>query len=420
MPAATAKKSSATSRSRRPRSSGKPAEPKTVPTVLQDRFEVELFGTVVQDLVTIVKVVALAASKDDAREILTGVLIESDGAGTVKFRATDAYRLHVVTWKPPADDPWPKLRAIVPAAWLARVLPNRRIHPAYRFELTVADGRITWFDDASGERFSKTLIGEADVKFPATDKIIPALDATDTDQVRAFNPKQLADIFKAAHIFGDGGYRGAAGPPARPDDPVPVHRPERRAERNRRPADGPDARSDRLMAAEYKPAPEVAEIARQLITRVTQHQELVNATILYLFRSEAATSRGRTILGRARKVTGLNAWLSHPDLIPRPGCFTEPGEFFIIEIAHDTWARLDDSQRVALVDHELSHCAVGYTEDGRMQLAMRHHDVEEFLGVLNRNGLWKEDVQQLGIVASEQLSLALDRIPAQASEGGDS
>ena len=36
--------------------------------------------------------------------------------------------------------------------------------------------------------------------------------------------------------------------------------------------------------------------------------------------------------------------------------------------------------------------------------------------VLDSNGLWKADVQQLGIVASEQLSLALDRIPAQATD----
>lgn len=169
------------------------------------------------------------------------------------------------------------------------------------------------------------------------------------------------------------------------------------------------------MATEYRPAPEVAEIARQLITRVTGHQELVNAPIVYVFRDEASTTRGRTVLGKARKISGLNAWLSHPELTPRPGSFSEPGEYFVIEIAHDCWERLDDAQRVALVDHELSHCAVGYTEDGRMQLAMRHHDVEEFLGVLDRNGLWKEDVQRLGIVASEQLSLALDRIPAQAS-----
>lgn len=172
------------------------------------------------------------------------------------------------------------------------------------------------------------------------------------------------------------------------------------------------------MANEYKPAPEVAEIARQLIARVTQHQPLVDVDITYLFIKDAPKSKGRNVLGRARKVSGLQAWLGHPDIDP-PSAFVEPTDFFVIEISHNTWRDLDDSQRVALVDHELSHCAVDYDDEtGEPVLKMRTHDVEEFIGVINRNGLWKEDVQQLGIVSSEQLSLALDRIPAQASTDG--
>lgn len=197
----------ATATKKRPTRSRKPTEPVEVPSVLTDRFEVELFGSAAQDLVTIVKVVTLAASRDDAREVLTGMLIESDGEGTVTFSATDSYRLHVVEWKPPNDKPWPKLRAVVPAMWMARVLPKRRLHPAWRFELTVGAGRITWLDDASGERFSKPLISEANIPYPNVSGIVPADDAGDVDAVRGFNPKLLADIFKAAHMFGDAGYK---------------------------------------------------------------------------------------------------------------------------------------------------------------------------------------------------------------------
>lgn len=166
------------------------------------------------------------------------------------------------------------------------------------------------------------------------------------------------------------------------------------------------------MPALFKPAPEVAEIARQLITRVVQHQELVNVHIEYLFLEQAQKSGGRTVLGRARKITGLNAWLAAPG--KRPKGFSLPEEFFVIDIAHDKWVQMDDNQRVALVDHELSHCGWHLNDEDMPVLTIRQHDVEEFIGVLSRNGLWKEDVQQLGIVASEQLSLALDRIPAQA------
>jgi hypothetical protein len=174
--------------------------------------------------------------------------------------------------------------------------------------------------------------------------------------------------------------------------------------------------------AEYSPAPTVAEIAHQLIHRVEQHHNLVDAHIEYVFIKEAPKTRGREVWGRARKIGGLGAWIANPQQTKRPALgagFTEPWPFFVIEISHDVWTCIDDSQRVALVDHELSHCVVEYDEDsGEPKLGMRHHDVEEFLGVITRNGLWKQDVQSLGIAASEQLSLALDRIPAQAAAEG--
>lgn len=173
------------------------------------------------------------------------------------------------------------------------------------------------------------------------------------------------------------------------------------------------------MPNEYRPAPDVAEIARLLIVRVAQHQELVNARIEYVFIKDAPKSRGRETWGRARKVTGLQAWLSNPETLPHPAGFVVPSEFFVIEISHSVWLTLDDGQKVALVDHELSHCAITYDEEtGAPKLAMRHHDVEEFVGVITRNGLWKQDVQYLGICAAEQLRLDVDRVEAAAQTGG--
>ncbi len=170
--------------------------------------------------------------------------------------------------------------------------------------------------------------------------------------------------------------------------------------------------------AEYRPAPDVAEIARHLISKVEQHHELVNAHIEYVFIDEAPESKGRTIWGRARKVSGLNAYLARQHEASEDGADFEPPEsFFVIEISHDIWEHLRDDQRTALVDHELSHCVASYnTKTGVYDLATRSHDLEEFLGIVARHGLWKTDVQQFGIVASEQLSLAIDRIPAHAAE----
>lgn len=159
---------------------------------------------------------------------------------------------------------------------------------------------------------------------------------------------------------------------------------------------------------EYRHAPEVAEIARKLIAAVADHHELVNAHIVYVFRTKASKSRGHETWGKARKPTGLQAWLANPE--QTHDVWSEPWPFFVIEIAWDVWQRLDDGQKVALVDHELCHCAVGYSEDGELQLSMRHHDVEEFVGVIKRNGLWRESVQDIGRVSAEQLELSFERV----------
>lgn len=197
MAAASATKKRPT-RSRKQRT--EPPAETLVPPVLRERVEVEMDGNVAAELVRIVKVVSIAASRDDARELLTGVLFESDGEGTVKVVATDSYRLHVVTWK----QDWPAVRAVIPASWLARVMPKRRLHAAWYFRLTIADGKITWEDLAAQERFTKALISEVNVPYPNVDKLIDLASSGDgdTEKVRAFNPKLLADIFKAADLFG--------------------------------------------------------------------------------------------------------------------------------------------------------------------------------------------------------------------------
>lgn len=163
------------------------------------------------------------------------------------------------------------------------------------------------------------------------------------------------------------------------------------------------------MAGEYMDAPEVAEIARDLIAKVASHNDLVDARIAYVFIRKAPTSRGHQIWGRARRITGLQAFLSNPEQ-PRTS-FAEGAEYFVIEISHDIWQGLDDGGKRALVDHELSHCAMVWDEDDQTWvLAMRHHDVEEFIGVLQRNGLWRPVLQDMASHAAEQLALAFDRI----------
>ena len=150
----------------------------------------------------------------------------------------------------------------------------------------------------------------------------------------------------------------------------------------------------------YTPAPDVASIAGDLIATVDDHGDLAGVDIVYCWRDKASKSKGRTVLGTARKVTGLNAFLARDQQDDEP--------LFVIEIAQDEWLDLTTKQRYALVDHELSHLRVKIGDDGERDLTIRGHDVEEFRAVIDRHGFWKADVADFAVSVSEQMRLAID------------
>lgn len=146
---------------------------------------------------------------------------------------------------------------------------------------------------------------------------------------------------------------------------------------------------------EYTWAPDVEVVVKDIIGTVEQHHDLVHAQILCVFRDKAATSRGRLVLGRARKLGGLVAFLVDDD---------DERPLFVLEFAGDLWQTLNDKQRRALVDHELSHLTMEKDKYGQWVGGTRGHDLEEFLGVIDRHGLWKEDVASLGTLAAAKHS----------------
>lgn len=160
----------------------------------------------------------------------------------------------------------------------------------------------------------------------------------------------------------------------------------------------------------YASAPAVAHIAGDLIATVPDHADLAGVDIVYVWRDKAAKSRGRTVLGKARKVSGLNALLAR-DL-------EDDAPLFVVEIAQDEWLDLTTKQRYALVDHELSHLRVKIGDDGERDLSIRGHDVEEFKAVIDRHGFWKPDVADFAVSVSEQMRLSIDGLALD--EGDDS
>lgn len=153
----------------------------------------------------------------------------------------------------------------------------------------------------------------------------------------------------------------------------------------------------------YRHAAEVEEIAGKLIAE--HHTDLAGQTIRYVFREKATTSRGAAVLGKARKISGLNAALV--SLVGRDEV-DDPAQFFVIEIAEDAWSALNKDQRVALVDHELCHFATDEDSEGNQRLILRPHDLEEFTQVVDRHGLWRPPVEAFAAVvkaAAGQLSI---------------
>lgn len=146
------------------------------------------------------------------------------------------------------------------------------------------------------------------------------------------------------------------------------------------------------MSVTYKPAPPVEAIARKLIGK--HHTDLADVSVEFVFRSEHAERHGHAVLGKARKVSGLNAFLMHWGEARAVGEQPLEGDdsveaFFVIEIAEDLWWMLSPAQKEALVDHELSHCRTKVNKDEEVVLFVAPHDVEEFGGVAERHGAWK-------------------------------
>lgn len=127
------------------------------------------------------------------------------------------------------------------------------------------------------------------------------------------------------------------------------------------------------MATEWSKVPDdVLRLAKEIIRE--HHSELSEFTIGFIFRSEASTSAGKMVLGQASKITGK--YLPFVDLDG------------LVWLAGDVWPGLSMNQKRALIDHELCHFEV----DPEGNLKMRGHDIEEFRVIIERYGLWKEDL----------------------------
>lgn len=191
------------------------------------------------------------------------------------------------------------------------------------------------------------------------------------------------------------------------------------------------------MPAEFAKAPEVESIAQQLIRECPDHQHLVEARILYLFRYGTWSKGGDTVLGKAQRLTGLSGYLAKQMLLRAVDVSGEDAAFdFVIMINGDRWEYLSPGHRAALVDHQLCHCIkTGDDDEGRPIWAIANHDVEEFASVVRRHGIHDERLRgfakvlkQVSIEAQATLDdydedgqiAAGSAVPVDAAEPGES
>jgi hypothetical protein len=163
-----------------------------------------------------------------------------------------------------------------------------------------------------------------------------------------------------------------------------------------------------VTGTEYWRAYEVEKIVADLIPLHHDHLSRTDVTIRCVFRSPTGKRRGHIVLGRARRISGLNAHLVGLD--KRDDLNDDPVDFFCIEVASEPWHELTMPQREALVDHELCHFWVSLPDDpeDHRKLVMLGHDLEEFNAVVRRHGLWRPDLKAMAKAIKQGPQLALE------------
>jgi predicted metallopeptidase len=133
---------------------------------------------------------------------------------------------------------------------------------------------------------------------------------------------------------------------------------------------------------QYDQAESVADMAKELIRK--HHSELVNTKIAYLFKNKPIKSRGREVIAFVSKCSGIVKVLSEVDVV--------------MIVSYPAYQPLSDKHKLAVIDHELTHLLVDEDSTGAPKVKLLAHDVEEFSAIIERHGLYQEDLVKLGRV----------------------
>jgi predicted metallopeptidase len=162
---------------------------------------------------------------------------------------------------------------------------------------------------------------------------------------------------------------------------------------------------------EYEFNEEAETTAEEIIEK--HHPHLIGLKIAYLFKQRPDHGEEET---KPRKSPrhGKKVALAKARLVSKIyGELLRQDYKFIIEFDRELWDELTLAQQAALVDHELSHC--GNDADG---CYLKHHDLEEFRGVVERHGLWKSDIEDFAEAITKQKRQPRLPLNSEAAESG--
>lgn len=147
--------------------------------------------------------------------------------------------------------------------------------------------------------------------------------------------------------------------------------------------------------SKYELSPELYE--NYVVRIVNNHRnDLANAKIVTMWRRGKWSSKQKDTWAAVKKVSRETA-----AMLDRPADF-------LLTVNRDVWENLDESQRIALIDHELCHCRRGDDDKaGNPKWELIGHDIEEFYPILRRHGAWSDSVKKAleAISESKQVSM---------------
>jgi len=154
------------------------------------------------------------------------------------------------------------------------------------------------------------------------------------------------------------------------------------------------------LCTRFRPAPDVWEWVEAMVLDEggelfnLDHQHLQGADVGILWASSGFTKQGRSVVGQAELVAFRAGGWQKARMERQMLDWFGRVPAAVITLAADYCATCSDAEFCALVEHELYHLsqetdqygAPKFHRDGTACLAMRVHDVEEFVGVVRRYG----------------------------------